>query len=320
MRLSKTVLGLAAGAIALIALAVVFVVQSGLFAERALPLLASQRDKVARITIQHDSQTLTLRKGGDGTWLVETAGEAPVREGLAEALLDDLAGMTLVQKAAGPAGSSLDGSGDFAIALADEAGVALALFALRPGEGLPEGQALVVPEGGAPVVAGRVPEINLSPEHWADVFIPRLEAKRVRVVRVMTPDARMTTYERAAPDAPFQRVAGDAGAPVDGESIRRALEAVEGLAYDQVRQAGELAWTGATMLMAETFDGVALTLLGASGEDGMWVRVNAHYQAPGEGAPDAAANAEAERFNRMRAFAFRLPPETADKLKGLLRS
>ena len=322
MRLSMKMLGLAVGAIALIALAVVFVVQSGVFAERALPALESQREQVARITIRHKGDTLSLHKGEDGTWLVDTAGDAPVRDGLADALLDDLAGMTVAQKTTEPVSSRLDGSEAFAIALADEAGVGLALFAIRPEDGLPEGQALVVPDGGQPVVADRVPEINLSPEHWADVFIPQLAAERVRVLRVMTPDARMTTYERAAPDAPFRRVLADAGAPVDGAAIQQVVEAVETLKYDQVRQARDLAWSGATMIMAETFDGVALTLLSASSNNEVWVRVNAHYQAPPEGAAEAAATAEAEaeRLNRMRAFAFLLPRETAEKLQGLMRS
>lgn len=318
MRLSKTVLWLAVGTIALVVLGVVLTIRGGLFAERALPALAAQRDQVARITIRYQNETLGLRKDEDGTWLVDTAGDAPVRDGLAEDLLDDLAGMAVVKKPAVKVSSRLDGSEDFSIALADRTGVGLALFALRPGDGLPEGQAFVVPEGGAPVVARRVPELNLSPEHWADVFIPRLEAKRIRLVRVMTPDARMTTYTRAGADAPFLRE-GDGAAPVDAGALRAAVAAVETLDYDEVRQARDLAWTGATMLMAETFDGVALTLLCASASDGMWVRINAHHQAAAEEVGKDGAAAEAERLNRMRAFAFRLKPDVADQLKGALR-
>lgn len=322
MRLSMKMLGLAVGAIALIMLAVVFMVRSGVFAERALPVLESQREQIAQITIRHEGDILSLKKAEDGTWLVDTAGDAPVRDGLADALLDDLINMRVAQKTTAPVSARLDGSEAYAIALADKNGVALALFAIQQEDGGPDGQALVVPDGGQPVVADRVPAIDLSPEHWADVFIPQLAAERVRVLRVMTPDARMTTYERAAPDAPFRRVPADAKAPVDADSIRQAIEAVETLKYDRVRQAGELAWSGATMIMAETFDGVALTLLSASSNDEVWVRVNAHYQAPPEGAAEAAApaEAEAERLNRMRAFAFQLPRETAEKLQGLVRS
>ncbi|MCH8683792.1 hypothetical protein [Pedomonas mirosovicensis] len=322
MRVSKKVLGLAGLAIVLVAIAILLVVQSGIFSERALPALATQLDQIARITIRHKAETLGLRKADDGTWHVETAGDAPARDGMVDQLLDDLTGMIVAEKKSAPASARLDGSQAYAFTLADKGGVGLALFAIRHDDSLPEDQALIIPEGGKPVVAARVPEIDLSPEHWAEVFLPTVKAERVRVLRVMTPDGRMSTFERSAPNAAFQRVAADAGAPVNAEAVRQAVEAVETLKYDQVQQARDLAWTGATMVMAETFDGVTLTLLCKADDTGAWVRVNAHHQAtPGE-APEAAGPAEEEaaRLNRMRAFAFRLPRETAARLLGAVGS
>jgi len=297
----------------------VLLVRQDVFADRALPALTAQREQIARITIRHQQDAISFTKAEDGTWLVSTAGDAPVRENKVEALLDELADMRVVKREenAPPLPQRLDGSNAYAIALADAEGKGLALIILRPEAGLEEGQMLLAEEGRAPILASHAPKISLAPEQWADVSIPTLAPERVRVLRVMTPDARLATFERPSAEAPFRRVEADAGAPVNAEAVRQAVETLGALRSEKVQQANDLAWSGATMVMAETFDGVVLTLLGARDDSGVWVRVNAHHQPQGSA---GTAEAEAEKLNRMRAFAFLLPQDLASALFGVTGS
>ena len=316
-----------AGVIAGLIVAAVILVRQDVFADRALPALTGQREQISQITIRHRQGNIGFRKDDDGTWLVSTAGDAPVREEGIETLLDDLADIRVATRDenAPPLPARLDGAEAYAITLADSQGKGLALFAIQfkagqPEAGLKDGQALLAEEGGAPMLVSHVPELSISPDYWADVSLPTLAPERVRILRVMTPDARLATFERANAQAEFRRAEADAGVPIDAGAVRQAVEALGSLRSEKVQPANQLAWGGATMVMAETFDGVALTLLGARDETGTWVRVNAHYQgADAEGA-SKTAEAEAEKLNRMRAFAFLLPPETAAKLFGVTGS
>lgn len=302
--------------------AAVMLVRQDVFADRALPILTEQRDQIAQITIRHRQDTIGFTKAEDGTWLVSSAGDAPVREALVETFLDDLANMRLVRPEEGAPAlpSRLDADATYAIALADAAGKGLALISIQPEAGEEENRALVVQDAGQPMRVSHVPEIPVSAERWADLSIPTLSPERVRVLRVMTPDARLATFERPNAESGFQRAEADAGAPVNAEAVRQAVEALGSLRSEKVRPANDLAWGGATMVMAETFDGVTLTLLGARDESGTWVRVNAHHQPPQGGEAKAGAEAEAEKLNRMRAFAFLLPPEIASRLFGVTGS
>ena len=315
-------LALACVVVGLIVAAVILVRQN-VFAERALPILTEQRDQIAQLTIRYGQDTIGFTKTPDGAWLVSSAGDAPVREALVETLLDDLANMRLVEREEGAPAlpSRLDAEKSYAIALADSAGKGLALITLQPEAGSEDGQALLVQDAGQPMLVSHVPEIPLSAERWADLAIPTLAPERVRVLRVMTPDARLATFERASASAAFQRVEADAGAPVNAEAVRQAVEALGNLRSEQVRPANDLAWGGATMVMAETFDGVVLTLLGARddvhNDSGVWVRVNAHHAPQGSA---KTAEAEAEALNRMRAFAFLLPSDVAAHLFGVAGS
>lgn len=304
-----------AGVVVGLIVAAVILVRQDVFADRALPNLTEQRDQIAQITIRHQQSTIGFTKAEDGTWLVSTAGDAPVREALVETLLDDLSNMRLVvrEENAPPLPDRLDGASAYAIALADAAGKGLALISLQPEAGAEEGQALLAQENGPPVLVSHVPEIPMSAERWADLAIPTLAPERVRVLRVMTPDARLATFERPSAEAGFHRAEADAGAPVNAEAVRQAVEVLGSLRSETVRPANDLAWGGATMVMAETFDGVTLTLLGARDDSGTWVRVNAHHQTQGG---TKSAEAEADKLNRMRAFAFRLPPDIASRLFG----
>lgn len=304
-----------AGVVVGLIVAAVVIVRQDVFADRALPNLTEQRDQIAQITIRHQQNTIGFAKAEDGAWLVSSAGDAPVREGLVEALLDDLSNMRLVvrEENAPPLPTRLDGASAYAIALADAAGKGLTLITLQPEAGEEEGHALLAQENGAPTLVSHVPEIPMSAERWADLAIPTLAPERVRVLRVMTPDARLAAFERPNAEAGFHRAEADAGAAVNADAVRQAVEVLGSLRAETVRPANDLAWGGATMVMAETFDGVTLTLLGARDESGTWVRVNAHHQPQG-GAQ--SAEAEADRLNRMRAFAFLLPPDIASRLFG----
>lgn len=308
-----------AGVIVGLIVAAVVLVRQDVFADRALPVLTAQRDQITRITIRHQQESIGFTKAEDGAWLVATAGDAPVQDDKVKALLDDLADMRVVERdeAAPPLPQRLDGRADTVVALADAGGKGLALFTIRRDAGLEDGQALLAEEGRAPILVNHVPEIPLAPERWADVSIPTLAPERVRVLRVMTPDARLVTFERESAEDAFHRVEADAGTPITAEAVRQAVETLGSLSAEKAQQANGLAWGGATMVMAETFDGVVLTLLGARDESGVWVRINAHHQR--QGASDTA-EAEAERLNRMRAFAFLLPQETAAKLFGVTGS
>lgn len=320
-----------AGVIAGLIVAAVALVRQDVFAERALPALETQRDQITRITIRHQQNTIGFRKDQEGVWLVSTAGDAPVRPKLIETLIDDLADMRVAKRDenAPPLPARLDGASAYAIALADGEGKGLALFALQREDGMKDGQALLAEEGGAPRLVSHAPALTVAAEDWAEVALPTLSPERVRILRVMTPDARLATFERSDARSDFRRVEADAGVPVEAGAVREAVETLGSLRSEKVRAANQLAWGGATMVLAETFDGVALTLLGARDGANTWVRVNAHYQAPPapEGAADEAqaepndkAAAEAEKLNRMRAFAFLLPPETAARLFGVTGS
>lgn len=299
--------------------AAVMLVRQDVFADRALPILTEQRDDIAQITIRYGQDTIGFTKGDDGAWYVSSAGDAPVREGLVETLLDDLSNMRLVeQKEGAPAlPARLDGDKAYAIALADAKGNGLALITLQLEAGEEDGQALLMQDEARPVLVSHVPEIPLLAERWAELALPTLAPERVRVLRVMTADARLATFARTSAEAAFQREEADAGAPVNAEAVRQAVDALGALRSEQVRPANDIAWGGATMVLAETFDGVVLTVLGARDEAGVWVRVNAHHLPDGSA---KTAEAEAEKLNRMRAFAFRLPDEMASRLFGVTGS
>ena len=308
-----------AGVVVGLIVAAVILVRQDVFADRALPNLTAQRDQIAQITIRHQQSTIGFTKAEDGTWLVFTAGDAPVREALVETLLDDLSNMRLVKRdeTAPALPARLDGASAYAIALADAAGKGLTLITLQPQAGEEGGHALLSQENGPPMLVSHVPEIPMSAERWANLAIPTLAPERVRVLRVMTPDARLATFERPSAEAGFHRAEADAGAPVNAEAVRQAVDVLGSLRSETVRPANDLAWGGATMVMAETFDGVALTLLGTRDEAGTWVRINAHQQPQGSA---ETAEAEADRLNRMRAFAFLLPPDIASRLFGVTGS
>src|SRR5690606_18531170 len=87
-----------AGVIAGLIVAAVALVRQDVFAERALPVLETQRDQITRITIRHQQNTIGFRKDQEGVWLVSTAVDAPVRPKLIETLIDDLADMRVAKR------------------------------------------------------------------------------------------------------------------------------------------------------------------------------------------------------------------------------
>jgi hypothetical protein len=94
----------------------------------------------------------------------------------------------------------------------------------------------------------------------------------------------------------------------DAQLINEIGFAVATLSVEDVRPAGSVDFTGASRVIATSFDGLSVQFELAQRPDGVWARISANATTPAAAQEAAAANA------RAGGWSFKLPAEKAGPL------
>lgn len=128
---------------------------------------------------------------------------------------------------------------------------------------------------------------------------------RLKSVTVLPASGAGFTVGRATPNDPVGLEGAPPSAQPDAQLINEIGFAIATLSAEDVRPAGMVDFTGASRVVATSFDGLSVQFELAQRPDGIWARINATATAPTAVPEAAAANA------RAGGWAFKLPAEKA---------
>ncbi len=308
--------------------------------EKLLPGFLDRLGEVVRIENTHAGETVTLTLE-DGNWTVADRFGYPAETSEVRELLVGAAELVRIEPKTAraehygqlelkdPAGADAESVG---YVMKDAGGgtvVDLVVGKRRFVPAAPEADEYFVRVGGDPrawLVAGQIPR-HRGAVDWLRREVGKIDQLRMRRTTVTHPDGAVVRVEKRSPkDTDFTLDGIPEGHEVDETFTVHSLgTALGAFTLDDVAPAGDVDFGAEDGLkaVAETFDGVRLTMrTGALGER-TFIRMRAEFDpalaVPGLGGEphldEAAARAEVEALNRRwRGWAYSVPRYTLDNL------
>jgi len=256
----------------------------------AFPDLSARAAEIARLTVTTGSGRIELARADDGRWVAPERGGYPADQATVDTLLQGLAALTLFEprtadparlprlwlEELGPEARSLR----LTVAAADGSALVDAFFGRRSNDPLGEAEGgTYLRFAGDPqawLAAGRV-AVPAELTDFLDLGIVSLPDDTIRRIEVRHPDGTHLLAERARGEPQLLLTAGlPEGGGADPAKLARLASLVDGLNFEDVRPAGEVAFPADPIVTVVTsFDGIELTfelaLLGSE----PWLRVAA---------------------------------------------
>ena len=307
--------------------------------EKLLPGLLERLGKVSRLEATHAGETVTLTLG-DESWTVTERHGYPAERSEVRGLLVGAAELVRVEpKTAQPEhydkleiGDPVNEDGEsFGYAMKDAAGETVASLVVgkrRFVAATPDVDEYFVRVAGNPrvwLVSGKIPR-NRRAIDWLQREVTKIDQFRVRRVAVIHPDGAVVRVMKSSPkDTDFTLEGIPEGHEIEEPfSVHAIGTAVATFTLNDVAPLDEVDFEAEGLeAVAETFDGVRLTVrTGALGER-TFIRIAAEFDpalAVSEIAEplldEAAARAEVEKLTRRwEGWAYEVPKYTLDNLR-----
>lgn len=296
-------------------------------AEKLFPDLPAQAAAVRRIEIRSAGQQVTLQ-GSGSDWTVVEKHDFPADSAKVRALLEGLAGLTLIEpRTADPARHAAlnlqmpdapDARGVLVRVLGENDTVLAAVLLGKPraaaGQG-PRQMFVRRPDEDQTWLTDGAVDPQRTPPLWLRGEAFDLPQARVRAVRVQHPGQTPLLVSRTAPEASFSpQTPLPKGRDPQPSTIGAVAYGLQRLPLQNVFKPDEVSgdWAQAVSVAFDTFDGLTVTARVLSLNGVPHVRLSATVAADASSEQSAAANAEAERIARQTTdWVFVVPPHTA---------
>jgi len=296
-------------------------------AEKLFPDLPAQAAAVRRIEILSAGQQVTLQ-GSGSDWTVVEKHDFPADPAKVRALLEGLAGLTLIEpRTADPARHAAlnlqmpdapDARGVLVRVLGENDTVLAAVLLGKPraaaGQG-PRQMFVRRPDEDQTWLTDGAVDPQRTPPLWLRGEAFDLPQARVRAVRVQHPGQTPLLVSRTAPEASFSlQTPLPKGRDPQPSTIGAVAYGLQRLPLQNVFKANEVSgdWSQAVSVAFDTFDGLTVTAHVLSLNGVPHVRLSAAVAADASPEQRVAASAEAERIARQTAdWVFVVPPHTA---------
>jgi Domain of unknown function (DUF4340) len=265
-------------------------------------------DDIAAITINDASTSLEMKRGKDAIWRIPAFGDASVDPVKVADLLQALQKAKRGEdKTADPALHETIGLGKAAtnLQLRSSKGVLLVDLFLGSGSNADSNQrfARLAGEPQSFLLAG-FGAVSSDGMMWTNIKPPKLESARLQQITLIEPNLQRMTLERDE-DGIWSRT----DAPTTNEAKASALaDALSNLQAERLRSAESINWFNAHILLADSNDGLQLSLQAKREGTIVWVRLNAAARQDAE----AAVVAEAAQINNLRQMAFAVKGDSAE--------
>ncbi len=280
-----------------------------LFGQRT-PRLFPNIAEASSIRVSDASSTMEIVRGPDDVWRIPTYGDVaadPVK------VQDMLAALQKAKrgdnKTADPMLYDSIGLGKAAtlLTLRDRKGTTLVDLALGQSDSADSNQRFARLAGDAQsFLVNGLAAITSNGLAWSNAAPPRLNATRFTQITLIEPNLQRMELERGTSG----RWSRTDVATTNEARAEQLATALSGLPPESLRGAGSINWFNAHILLADSRDGLQLSLQAKRDGDFVWIRLN------GAARQDAAATvqAEAARINGLRQMAFGVRGDAADTL------
>jgi hypothetical protein len=287
-----------------IAMSLLYFLVSGL---RSAPLFADLGDDISTVTIADAATSLEMKRGKDDAWRIPAFGDAPVDPVKVADLLQNLQNVRRGEdKTADPALHDSIGLGKAATQLrliSSKGDVLVDLF--LGNSSTASGNQRFARLAGDPqtFLLEGFGSVSSDGMMWTNIKPPKLDSTRLQQITLIEPSMQRMILERV--DDRWSRT----DAPATNEAKATALaEALSNLQVQRLRSADSINWFNAHILLADSNDGLQLSLQAKRDGAMVWVRLNAAARQDAE--PDVVA--EAAQINNLRQMAFATSGDTAE--------
>jgi hypothetical protein len=284
------------------------------------PGLAGHLDELAWVRVSRGATKVDFANVA-GRWVVVEKDNYPAAPARLRRLLDNLAGLTLVEPDASRSApfdlDSAPAGEPTLIALRGRTGRTIAEAIVAPAPATAEiGDAVYVRQSGAERASLARGSVNMPGDllGWLDRGIIDLPRSRVASLKLTGADGAVLVIRRNSPDAAFAIMDLPEGARLTGSGDLSDLAgALAGLAFDNVKPLAlvELPENGLARAEFATFDGLAIDLRLFAHEGADWIAV----AASGSGAAEAESNAINEKLAR---WIYAIPAARSKQLRTRL--
>jgi hypothetical protein len=267
---------------------------------RSPRLFAELGDDIAAITINDASTSLEMKRGTDDIWRIPAFGDAPADPVKVADLIQNVQKAKRGEdKTADPALYETIGLGKAATNLQlrdSKANILVDLF-LGSGSNADSNQrfARLAGEPQSFLLEG-FGTVSSDGMMWTNIKPPKLDSARLQQITLIEPSMQRMVLERDE-DGTWSRT----DAPATNEAKATALaDALANLQAQQLRSADSINWFNAHILLADSNDGLQLSMQAKRDGAIIWVRLNAAARQDAE----PAVVTEAAQINNLRQMAF----------------
>lgn len=270
-------------------------------AEQLLPDLGSKVNTIDEITVQSHDESVTVKKGADGTWVVASKYDYPADFETVKKTIVGLTDMTVVEpKTADPKLFPELGLADVAaedskaklIALRSGGkAVASLLFGERkyvPGIGGARGYVRKA-DGGRAWLVDNAADVQTDVKRWMAEDTVTVARDRIKDVTLDGPDRRaLTVYRDAKDEKDFKIRNMPKGAKLSYEGAPDSIAgALANVSFDDVKPVGDVDFAGADTARFRTFGGLEVTVRLVKLDKDSWAKFEA-VALPGASVPAKA--------------------------------
>ncbi len=288
-----------------IALSLLYFFASGLRSPRLFPDLEGD---ISVISITAAGNSLVLKRGSDDVWRIPAFGDAPVDPVKVTDLIESLQNAKRGEdNTADSALYDSIGLGRTATTLQLRSSKSDLLVDLRLGiksnaDGL--GRFARLANDPISFVLEGFATISSNGMMWTNAKPPKLDSNRLTQITLIEPSMQRMVLERSD-SGPWSRT----DVKTTNEARATALaDTISNLQAQELRSAASINWFNAYIWLADTQDGLQLSLQAKRNGAIVWIRLNAAARRDA----DAAVVAEATQINNLRHMAFAVSGDAAD--------
>jgi hypothetical protein len=287
-----------------VALSLLYFLASGLRSPR---LFAELGDDIGTITIADATTSLEMKRGEDDSWRIPAFGDVPVDPVKVADLLKNLQNAKRGEdKTADPTLYDSIGLGKTAtnLRLANSKGEVLVDLLLGIGSNASSNQrfARLASDPQTFLLEG-FGSVSSDGMMWTNIKPPKLDSARLQQITLIEPTMQRMVLERLGDTWSRTDV------PATNEAKAAALaDAISNLQAQRIRSADSINWFNAQILLADSNDGLQLSLQAKRDGAIVWVRLNAAARQDAE----SEVVAQAAQINNLRQMAFAVSGDAAE--------